>query len=357
MRKPWKGLRSALLSVPAERQGAHPDPADPSAPAPVWADWIEPLMASPSFKAFEAAMQTPAESNVRTAVLQELSTYWRRSVEETLERCINAEDYSAEEWKQGDRNSPEGLLAFYQQCQSWSYDLLWYDYLRTCGYGIPAVVDVSEWLSARVAPGTMLDFGAGVGTAAMMFHHLGWRAANSDVSMPLLEFAQWRAAQRGLPIDGYDLREPLPANHFDVVTAIDTFAHVPNVYESARDLHRAMRSGGYLFADFDLREASEFNAWHLYSEGHGLQWDIRRAGFRRVGAVNNGMTHIYRREDPASLGFRLRLALVALHYGPPSRVYWRSRRAAWRLAQRLARRVWKRRAEMLASGQDPDQER
>src|SRR4051794_15995919 len=99
MRKPWKGLRSALLSVPSERQGAHPDPTDPNASPPVWADWIQPLMSSASFKAFEAVMQTPTEADVRAAVLRELSAYWGRSVEETLERCINAEDYSAEEWK------------------------------------------------------------------------------------------------------------------------------------------------------------------------------------------------------------------------------------------------------------------
>jgi SAM-dependent methyltransferase len=218
---------------------------------------------------------------------------------------------------------------------------MWYDYLRSCGYAVAAVVDVGEWLAARVAPGSHLDFGSGVGTAAMMFHRLGWRSTMGDVSMPLLQFARWRAAQRGLPIDALDLREPLPADTFDAVTAIDTFAHVPNVYESASQLHRAMRPGGHLFADFDVREGeNDYTAMHLYSEDHGLQWDIQRAGFRRIGAVSGGHTHIYRREDRGSLAFRLRLMLVTFHYGPPSRIYWRTRRAALRLALRIVRRIW-----------------
>jgi SAM-dependent methyltransferase len=335
------GLRSALLAVPSERQGAHPDPADPNQTPPELADWVRPLLSSASFKAFTAVMQTQTEPDVRGAVLQELSTYWKRSVAETLDRCINAEDYTASEWRESDRNTPEGLLAFYQICESWAYDLLWYDYLRACGWAVPAVVDCSEWLATRVAPGAHLDFGAGVGTASMMFYHLGWQSALGDVSMPLLEFAKWRADQRGMAIDALDLREPLPADRFDVVTAIDTFAHVPDVYESARELHRAMRAGGYLFADFDLREeASDYQAMHLYTQGYGLQWNIQRAGFRRIGAVNGGRTHIYQRQDRDSFGFRMHLLLLSFRYGPPSRIYWKSRRGARKLLQRIARRIW-----------------
>jgi 2-polyprenyl-3-methyl-5-hydroxy-6-metoxy-1,4-benzoquinol methylase len=345
-------VRDALLRKHFERQGAHPDPADPASTPPEWPDWAKPLRTSASYKAFAAVMQTPAHSDIRTAVLHELSTYWQRSLEETLDRCINAEDYSVAEWKEGDRSTNDGLLAFYQMCESWAYLLLWYDYLRACGYSVPAVVDCSEWLSTRVAPGTHLDFGAGVGTASMMFHQLGWQSTVSDVSMPLLDFARWRAAQRGMQIGALDLREPLPANAFDVVTAIDTFAHVPNVHESAVQLHRAMRPGGYLFADYDVREQSEHNAWHLYSQRYGLEWDVRRAGFRHVGAVNGGRTQIYQREERNSLRFRLHIALVALKFGPPSRIYWRSRRGGRVLAENMARRIWRKHAAQLAAEAD-----
>jgi 2-polyprenyl-3-methyl-5-hydroxy-6-metoxy-1,4-benzoquinol methylase len=341
MRKPWAGLRGRLLGAPFEKQGIHPDPGtDPNAIRPPVQDWERELVDSAPMRAFAAGVQSPTTTDIRASVLNELSEYWKRDLDETLHRCLNWEEYSVSEWKQADRDTPEGLLDFYQQCESWAYDLLWYDYLRTCGYGTPSVVGIGQWLSDNSRPGTHLDFGSGSGSASLMFHNLGWKSTMGDVSMPLLDFARWRAEQRGFAIDSVDLRESLPVNEFDVVTAIDTFAHVPDAFASASALHKAMRPGGYLFANFDVREISDYNAWHLYSQAFTLQWDIRRAGFRPVATLADGQIEVFRREDPNSLEQRVRTAIDALHYGPPSRIYWKTKRASWLLARRVAQRIW-----------------
>lgn len=340
MRKPWKGLRSSLLRVPFVRQGAHPDPGDPNVVRPPLPDWAKDLVDSPAMKAFEDGLLTPGISDARAAVLEELSTYWKHDIDETLERCINWEDYSVAEWQQSDRDNHEGLLDFYQHCESWAYDLLWYDYMRANGFGIPAVVAIAQWLSERSAPGTHLDFGAGSGGASLMFDGLGWQSTMGDISMPLLDFARWRVQRRGRPIGDIDLREPLPTNTYDVVTAIDSFAHVPDAYLSARELHKAMRIDGYLFVNFDVREATDYNAWHLYSTSYGLQWDVRRAGFQHIATIAGGNMEVFRRVDDNTPGRKLQLAKDRWHYGPPSHIYWETRRKAWNGARRIAQRIW-----------------
>jgi len=329
-------LRKITQGTPTKvplRQGAHPDPLDADRPPPTLSDWQRQYLTGAAMEAFVTGMGN-GDHDIRATILRELSDYWRRDPDETLDRCINWEDYSVREWQRQDRTTADGVLDFYQQCESWTYDLLWYDYLRTCEYAIPHAVVIAEWLRTRCRPGSHLDFGAGTGSASIMFHHLGWRSTIGDVSMPLLDFARWRVDQRGLPIDSLDLRQPLPNAAFDVVTAIDTFAHVPDVFPVASSLHAAMRPDGYLFANFDVRPPSEYNAWHLYSDDLALHWDIRRAGFRHVGAIPEIGMHIFRWAPSSSVGYRARLGVDALRYGPPSKAYWQTRHATGSLVRR-----------------------
>ena len=333
MCSPVTWLRAALLRPPHRGRHWSSDPTAATGAAPRRHD-------SPSMRAFRSALDPLAAPDARTAVLGELSTYWKRDLEDTLDRCINWQDYSISEWKAADRRTAAGVEDFYQHCESWAYALLWYDYLRSAGYGVPAVVAVSEWLRARDVTGSHLDFGSGTGSASIMFHTLGWQSAMAEISMPLLEFARCRVALRGLPIKGYDTRVALPANTYDVVTAIDTFAHVTDVHGAAAALYAAMRPDGYLFANFDVREASDYNVWHLYDQEYRLHWNVRRAGFRQVDLLADGCTLVYQRMDKSSAAFRKQLLADTLRYGPPSEIYWRTRRLAVLGGRRLAKRIW-----------------
>jgi 2-polyprenyl-3-methyl-5-hydroxy-6-metoxy-1,4-benzoquinol methylase len=287
-------------------------------------------------KAWNAAMQTRDEGDVRAAVVQELATYWNRDQDYILDRCIRGEEYVAQEWNEHSSEDPSEIV---QDIGSWTFLLLWYDYLRGCGYALPLQVAAASWLSEHASPGSVLDYGSGTGTASMMFHGLGWRATMGDVSMPLLDFARWRSRQRGLQIDSIDLRQSLPASSYDVVLAIDTFAHIEDVRSSVAALHAATRPGGYLLVNFNLREPSEDNGMYLNSQLFDLYWNVRRGGFRKVGAVADGMLEIYQRVDRNTASFRGQLVVDAVHYGPPSHPYWRLKRAALRLARRAARRL------------------
>ena len=335
---PLATLREKLLAEPLLRQGPHPDPGDPGA-SPPDEHWRRALMATEAMAHFRTALADPVFGGMRETVLGELGAYWQRGPAEVLDRCLNWEDYSVEEWKGADRDTPEGLLAFYQQCESWTYDLLWNDYLRAVGYSLPASVVAAHWLTRRAPVGRHLDFGSGAGTTSQMFAGLGWQTSLGDVSMVLLDFARWRLDRHGTQASYLDLRQPLPAAAFDAVTAVDTLFLVPDALASARELHAAMRPGGYLFADFDVRPPSEHNAWHLYDQAHALRWALARAGFTEVDRVAGGITICYRRDPITGLRRRWLLAAAWLRLGPPALGYRRQRARLIALARKVARRL------------------
>lgn len=317
---------------------SHPDPATSPVPEDFPA-WHAALLGSASMAAFASVLRTDAQPDHRECVLSELEEYWHRDRAETLQRCLNWEQYSVAEWKSADRDSPEGLLAFYQQCESWAYDLLWYDMLRAKGLAIPTPVAIMDWLAARNVTGRHLDFGSGVGTTGMAFACLGWDSTLGDISEPLLNFASWRAEQHGVAVGRLDLRDPLPVGAYDVVTAVDAFAHVPNPAEVARALHAALLPGGYLFTDFDIREPSDSSAWHLHDNPYGLMRALLDAGFDPVDRLADGVVHVYRRREPG-VPRTLRRALAdAWTCGGHRVALTRARRRAVRLARHATRAV------------------
>ena len=241
------------------------------------------------------------------SVLDDLSTYYHLSPEECKLRCLHWEEWSVREWRQGDRSTREGLQAFYDSLQSWSFDLLWYAYLQSCGYGFPSSVIAARFARHRCVGGTHLDFGSGVGVTAQLFSRLGLTSTLADVSKPLLDFACWRLARHG------DRAEPLllssanlPTAAYDIVTAVDTLVHVPDFDATVRDLHRAIRPGGWLLTNFDVRkQGPDETAWHLYDNAVMLENRVERVGFVWR-AILGGVLHCYQRANPNDIAFQAR---------------------------------------------------
>lgn len=286
--------------------GAHPDPAvdGPADPAAMPA-WKQALLASPQQAAFRQVLLSAEHSDVRTAVLADLSRHTGLPESECLRRCLSWEADSIREWQAGDRSTPAGLQDFYDSVESWGFDLLWYAYLQSEGYGFPASVAVLADLAG--ATGDLLDLGSGAGVTGQLFDSAGWRVTLADVSPPLLVFAQHRLEHRGVRARYLDLRgEQLPAAAYDVVTALDVLAHVPDLPATARQLHAALRPGGLLYANFDVRPAGPANAWHLYDDDLPLRSAMGRAGLVEVGNLH-GVLLVYRRPAPGEPLRRARL--------------------------------------------------
>jgi SAM-dependent methyltransferase len=292
-------------------QGLHIDPLDPSVPKPSPADWTSRqrrAFRGAGMNAFRAGLLAPGITDVRTSVIDDLSSCYALSPEECVERCIHWERWSVEEWKAAPRDTPDSLRDFYHTTQSWSFDLLWYAYLQAEGYMYPVSAAIAETVM-DLRPGEKLehlDFGSGVGATSQMFSNLGHSTTLADVSTTLREFAEFRLRRRSQRATFVDLdTQSLEPGRYDVITAIDTLVHIPNLRDVVSMLHRALKPGGLLFANFDVRPPSDENAWHLYSDDLPLRWTLHRAGFEPRESLDN-MSIRYERVEPAGLRHHLR---------------------------------------------------
>src|SRR4051812_23713776 len=89
------------------KQGQHPDPLDPRQPRPDAATWPnrqKRAFASPKMQAYRAALLLQGESDVRQSVLDDLSTFYGFAPQECVQRCVDWERWSVEEWRASKRD-------------------------------------------------------------------------------------------------------------------------------------------------------------------------------------------------------------------------------------------------------------
>ena len=326
---------AVLLREGLDGQGPHLDPESPAAPPLSTAGWSPTRRRaneSVNMKLFADSLRPPAGGSVRDGVIGDLAEYFRLDPQQVVHRCLHWEDDSVREWRASSRDGPGDLAQFYNSIQSWSFDLAWYSYLQTVGFAYPNHVVVADEIRRPETGARMLDFGSGVGVTAQLFAVLGDDVALADVSAPLLAFARWRLEQRGVTATYIQLPADLPPASYDLITALDTLAHVPDAEDTARQLYRATRPGGYLAANFDTRRMSERNAWHLYDDDLPLRWAIERTGYVPLKHID-GNLWIYQARPVGGAAWRLREAAAWLRLAsPPARTIRTIRRALARAA-------------------------
>ena len=305
-------------SPPVLQQGPHPDPLDPATPPPDPHGWPEArhqAFASTEMELFRASLRLRGIPDVRAAVLDDLSSYFGLPAEECVERCRNWETWSVKEWSAADRSSKNWMTDFYRTTQSWAFDLLWFAYLQAEGYGLPSSVLALQAMATRSHGQAHLDFGSGVGVTSQLFARAGYETTLADISTSLLDFARFRLSRRGQAARFIDLGDDkLEPGRYDVITALDTLAHIPDLAGVVAGLHAALRPGGWLITNFDVRPPSPENAWHLYDDDLNLRAILHRAGFVPSGrfgdpASSFGQYLVYRRVDPTATAQRLRVQL------------------------------------------------
>ena len=277
------------------------------------------------------------EAGGRLASWAQAETPHGMDAEQCVRRCVDWEAWSVEEWSAADRSTPEAITDFYRTTESWAFDLLWYAYLQAEGYGVPESVVAVRFLARRAHGPRHLDFGSGVGVTSQLFARCGYQTDLADISTSLLRFAEFRLSRRGEQARYLDLNDTeLEPARYDVITALDTLAHVPDIDATAATLHASLRPGGWLITNFDVRPPSQENAWHLYDDDLGLRASVQRAGFELAG--HPGELMAYRRVDPASSRQRALVARDrALLTSPPRRLLRRAARQAASTLYRLRR--------------------
>jgi SAM-dependent methyltransferase len=332
-------ISAQLLSAPVLVQGLHPDPLDPTTPRPDFRSWStaqRDAFNSQEMEWFRASLRLPGVADLRAAALDDLSSYSGLTPDECVERCRNWESWSVEEWFAADRSDIDGLTDFYRTTESWAFDLLWYSYLQAVGYAYPSSVLALRATAGQGNGQAHLDFGSGVGVTSQLFAKAGYETTLADVSTSLLDFARYRISRRGEAARFIDLNnEKLEPGRYDVITALDTLTHIPDLAEVVASLHGALRPGGWLITNFDVRPPSPENAPFLYEDDLDLRATLHRAGFVPTGRF--GWFVAYRRADPSDKSQQLRVLFDRLVLTSRARRVLRRQRR--RLAAALSRRA------------------
>jgi SAM-dependent methyltransferase len=310
------------------KQGEHLDPLAPEYrppdPAEMSDEWKR-MLTSSRLALYRQALLLPGITDPRVAVLDDLSTYYQLDPDECVRRCINWEAWSVQEWSEADRSTPEGMRAFYNSTQSWSFDLVWYAYLQAIGARHPAAIIATTALDSPARAPRCLDFGSGAGDLAQLLIALGYTVDLADASQTLLSFARWRLERRGQEAGYIDLNDQqLPTAEYDAILAKDVLVHVPKFQDTVRTLHRALKPGGLLIANFDTRPPSPENAWHLYDDDTMMRRGVQDVGFEQLDRLD-GYLFVYRRVEPSGPAHLFRRLSSAVLLGPPRKLLRRAR--------------------------------
>jgi 2-polyprenyl-3-methyl-5-hydroxy-6-metoxy-1,4-benzoquinol methylase len=204
------------------------------------------------------ALLRDGESDLKRSLLGELAAYLRSDDLDAIEaRCRAIGQELRDDWGRiVAPDDPSSIQRFYDRSQAHLFELMWWHTLVDDQTPLAYVLALEF---ARRYPGRRyLDFGAGVGSGAVLFAREGFAVALADVSSPLLRFGEWRLTQRGLTGQILDLKTvELPARAFDVITTMDVFEHLADPVDAVDRLARALRPGGHIFGRFAADEDPE----------------------------------------------------------------------------------------------------
>ncbi|MEO5723662.1 MAG: class I SAM-dependent methyltransferase [Ilumatobacteraceae bacterium] len=247
------------------------------------------------------------------AVIAELAAYFGISEEEARGRCSNSNALSRDGWNSGDRSTAAGIIDFWN-LNGPVFGITMSHVRQLTEDHPPSSIELA--LGLRHLPvGAMLDFGAGPGTNAMFFARLGWKVTLAEVSTPMLQFAAWRAARRGITMAYIDSRTTeLPAHSFDVITALEVMHIVPNVEQILRQLHVALRPGGLLIFNVYAPPRGPETYSYLYEACWPVLRQVRRNGYRRHQRIAH--MYVYERVHRGAMATAVVDRLDAVRYNP-----------------------------------------
>lgn len=233
-------------------------------------------------RAWAHALLQEGQKELPDSLLSELAAYLRADDHvEIRRRCAEAVAMLKAQWHETvdpcDRRSIE---QFYDVSDHTIYELTWWHAL---GEDLSPLAYVTALRFAQQhGCRAYLDFGAGVGSGAVLFARHGFDVTIADISSVLLRFSAWRLETRGLQATLIDLkRTELPPRAFDFVTAMDVFEHLVDPVDTVDRLSDAIRPGGYLYARI-AAEPDEDRPQHIVQDFEPTFRRLDARGFVRV---------------------------------------------------------------------------
>ncbi len=215
---------------------------------------------------------------LRDSLLRELGEFVRCSdMAEVQRRCGISWKSVEDEWHERVDPSPGAgaIEQFYNRSEAYLYNLIWWHTLLEDDTPLAYVtaLEFAEHHRCR----RYLDFGAGISSGGILFARHGFDVASADISSSLLEFSAWRFTRRGIPALLIDLKAgAMPAESFDLITAMDVFEHLSDPAGAIDEIERALAPGGFLYGRFAL-EDDDLRPQHIVRDFEPV--------FRRLGAL------------------------------------------------------------------------
>ena len=198
------------------------------------------------------ALRLEGHADLKESLLSEISEYTGCEDLEQIERwCRGAVEAVKKEWheKGTDATDRAAVERFYDRTEAYVFDLMWWHTL--VDDPSPLAYVVAMRFAEQRGCSRYLDFGAGVGSAGIVFGHHGFDVTLADISANLLRFSTWRLRRRGLSASFLDLKtDRLPAARYDIVTAMDVWEHLVDPLVAVDQIAEAITPGGFLFGRF-----------------------------------------------------------------------------------------------------------
>lgn len=231
---------------------------------------------------WEQALLLDGHVALQASLLSELASYTGcTDLAEIRLRCIQALADLKGEWRQKvEAIDQQCVERYYNESQTLLYELMWWHTLSEDSSPLAYVTALH--FARQQGCHRYVDFGAGVGSGAILLARHGLQVALADISSPLLRFSQWRMNTRGLPAQYFDLKTAaLPHQAFDLITAMDVFEHLVDPVQVVDQLAAALRPGGFLFARL-AAEPDEDRPQHIHQDFGSTLERLQALGFSEV---------------------------------------------------------------------------
>jgi SAM-dependent methyltransferase len=167
--------------------------------------------------------------------------------DECLARLREAEPATmASAWRRASPTTPSEIRRFYSRAHEYVWELLAWNASQAYEPYLSRLARLKELLPPEQHP-CALDYGSGVGTAALLLAGFGYHVTIADVPGPTLDFARERLNHRGFAFEVVEVREDVPdlrSEGWDVITSFDVLEHVVDPVAVSKALVRALAPGG-----------------------------------------------------------------------------------------------------------------
>jgi 2-polyprenyl-3-methyl-5-hydroxy-6-metoxy-1,4-benzoquinol methylase len=191
-------------------------------------------------------LMAPTTGDVETELLAEAAEFFGIPISEARARAEHATTKFTEEWiaKGIDPGDRRQVIEFYNNSETEVFDLIGWHASDPIHHRTLHCLNIARAAGAR----SLLDYGSGIGSDAIVFAQAGLDVTLADVSDPLRRFAQWRCERRGFRVRSLDLKRESPSEAaYDAAICFDVLEHVPDPVAVVKTLTRALTASGYLF--------------------------------------------------------------------------------------------------------------